>query len=146
MEAEIERKRKAREVKNQHRQVRICNEIYSKALQLEKEKNLEEQKIQMEMRKRENEEKRRTMIEIEKYYLDKIAILKEILRREKQDREIEHRAKIQFLSKLEREKKFEFKKEIGEVFDRFDEEDKKIEFQDNNQGEIEKILMNYYKK
>ena len=98
MEDEIERRRKAREYKNHQNQLKLCNEIYSKALQLEKEKYLEEISNQMELRRIENEEKRKAMMEIEKYYTDKIAILKEILRREKREREIEHRAKIKFLS------------------------------------------------
>ena len=83
---------------------------------------------------------------VEKYYKDKIAILQELLRREKRDREIEHRAKIQFLSQLEREKKGEFKRQIDEVLMKFDEEDKKAEIDDNNQEEIEKIFNLYYKK
>jgi hypothetical protein len=37
----------------------------------------------MEIRRIENDEKRKAMMEIEKYYTDKIAILKEILKREK---------------------------------------------------------------
>ena len=146
VESEIERKRKAREVRNHHNQLRLCNEVYAKAFQYEKEKYLEETANQMEIRRIENEEKRRNMMEIEKFYKDKIAILNELLRREKRDREIEHRAKIQFLSQHEREKKGEFRKQIDEVLARFDEEDKRAEIEDNNQEEIEKIFNLYYKK
>ena len=145
MENEIERRRKAREVRNHHKQLKLCNEIYSKAIQYEKEKNLEEYNKQMEMRKIENEEKRKAMMEIEKYYTDKIAILKEILKREKEEREIEHRAQIQFLSQIERERKGEFRKQIDDVFQRFDEEDRRADFEDNSEEQIEKILSNYYK-
>lgn len=146
MEAEIERKKKARETNHQQEQVRICNEIYSKALQLEKEKYLEEISYQMELRQRENEEKRRSMMEVEKYYTDKIAILKEILKREKKERNFEHKVKIQFLSRLEKEKKGEFKRQIEKVFEKFDEEEKKTDIEDKNQEEIEKIIKNYYNK
>ena len=146
IESEIEQKRKAREVRNHHNQLRMCNEIYAKAFQFEKEKYIEETANQMELRRIENEEKRKAMMEIEKYYKDKIAILQELLRREKRDREIEHRAKIQFLSQLERERKGEFRRQIDEVLERFDEEDKKAELNDNNQEEIEKIFNLYYKK
>ena len=146
IESEIEQKRKAREVRNHHNQLRMCNEIYAKAFQFEKEKYIEETANQMELRRIENEEKRKAMMEIEKYYKDKIAILQELLRREKRDREIEHRAKIQFLSQLERERKGEFRRQIDEVLQRFDEEDKKAELNDNNQEEIEKIFNLYYKK
>ena len=145
MENEIERRRKAREVKNHHNQLKMCNEIYSRVLQLEKEKNLEDYSQQMELRKMENEEKRKAMMEIEKYYTDKIAILKEILKREKEEREIEHRAQIQFLSQIERERKNEFRKQIDDVFQRFDEEDRRAQFEDNNNEQIEKILSSYYK-
>ena len=145
MENEIERRRKAREVKNHHNQMKMCNEIYSRVLQLEKEKNLEDYSQQMELRKMENEEKRKAMMEIEKYYTDKIAILKEILKREKEEREIEHRAQIQFLSQIERERKNEFRKQIDDVFQRFDEEDRRAQFEDNNNEQIEKILNSYYK-
>jgi hypothetical protein len=146
MENEIEKKRKLREVKNHQNQLRLCNEIYSRALQLEKERYLEEISSQMEIRRIENDEKRKAMMEIEKYYTDKIAILKEILKREKKDRTIEHKAQNQFLYQIQREKKGEFKRQIDEVFQRFDEEDRKAEFEDNNQEQIEKILNNYYKK
>ena len=146
IESEIEQKRKAREVRNHHNQLRMCNEIYAKAFQFEKEKYIEETANQMELRRIENEEKRKAMMEIEKYYKDKIAILQELLRREKREREIEHRAKIQFLSQLERERKGEFRRQIDEVLARFDEEDKKAELNDNNQEEIEKIFNLYYKK
>ena len=146
IESDIEQKRKAREVRNHHNQLRMCNEIYAKAFQFEKEKYIEETANQMELRRIENEEKRKAMMEIEKYYKDKIAILQELLRREKREREIEHRAKIQFLSQLERERKGEFRRQIDEVLERFDEEDKKAELNDNNQEEIEKIFNLYYKK
>ena len=146
IESEIEQKRKAREVRNHHNQLRMCNEIYAKAFQFEKEKYIEETANQMELRRIENEEKRKAMMEIEKYYKDKIAILQELLRREKREREIEHRAKIQFLSQLERERKGEFRRQIDEVLQRFDEEDKKAELNDNNQEKIEKIFNLYYKK
>lgn len=142
VEDEIERKRKAKEVRNHHNQLRLCNEIYSKAFQCEKEKYLEENAIQMEIRRIENEEKRRNMMEIEKFYKDKIAILKELLRREKKEREIEYRARIQFLSQLQRDKKGEFKKEIEEVLSGFDEEDTRPD----NQEEIGQFFNFFYKR
>jgi hypothetical protein len=91
-------------------------------------------------------EKRNIMMQIENYYKDKIAILKDILRKEKMEKEIEHRAKIQFLSKFEREKKANFKKQIEQIFNKLDEEDRKFDFNSNNSEQLEKILMNYYRK
>jgi hypothetical protein len=43
----------------------------------------------------ENEERRKVFDQIENYYKDKISMLKEILQREKYEREIEYRAQIQ---------------------------------------------------
>lgn len=114
-------------------------------MELEKQKFLEERANINQIRKAENEEKRNVMSQIENYYRDKISILKDILRKEKYEKEIEYRARIQFLSKIEREKKMGFKKQIDEMFDRFEEEEKKNEFR-NNTLELEKILRTYYKK
>jgi hypothetical protein len=146
MENEIERRKKSRDIKNKHYQIKLCNDVYAKALDYEKNRYLEERSIQMELRKAENEEKRNILVQIENYYKDKINILKDILRKEKYEKEIEHRAKIQFLSRLERESKHNFKKQIDELFDRLDEEDRKNEFRNSNNNQLENILMNYYKK
>ncbi len=86
------------------------------------------------------------MTQIENYYKDKITILKEILQREKYEKELEHRAKIQFLSRLERDKKQSFKKQIDEIFERLDEEDKRNDFLNSNSEQLENILSTYYKK
>ena len=91
-------------------------------------------------------EKRNIMIQIENYYKDKISILKDILKREKYEKEIEHRAKIQFLSQFEREKKANYKKQIEQIFNQLDQEDQKYDFQNSNSENIEKILSNYYRK
>lgn len=146
IETEIDRRRRSRDIRNKHHQIKICNEIYAKALELEKQKYLEERSNQEELRKAENQEKRGVMVQIENYYKDKINILKDILRKEKYEKEVEYRAKIQFLSKLERENKKGFKKQIDDIFVRLDEEDRKYEFRNSNTEQIENILMNYYKK
>ena len=143
-ENEIERRRKAQEVRNHHNQIKFCNEIYQKALRLEKEKNLEKIKKKREKNRKENEEKRLAMERIENYYKDQIRLLKEILENEKRQKEIEHRAHIQMLSKLEKEKKIEFKKELDNIFDRFDQEEKKNEFERKNKKELAKIFDSYY--
>lgn len=146
IENEIDRRKKSRDIKQKHNQIKLCNEIYSKALELEKQKYLEERSNQAEVRRNENMEKRNIMIQIENYYKDKISILKDILKREKYEKEIEHRAKIQFLSQFEREKKANYKKQIEQIFNQLDQEDQKYEFQNSNSNNIEKILSNYYRK
>ena len=143
-ENEIERRRKAQEVRNHHNQVKFCNEIYQRALVLEKEKNLEKIKKKREKNRKENEEKRLAMERIENYYKDQIRLLREILEKEKKQKEIEHRAHIQFLSKLEKEKRNEYKKELDNIFDRFDQEEKRNEFERKNKKELAKIFESYY--
>ena len=143
-EIEIERRRKAQEVRNHHNQIKFCNEIYQRALQLEKEKNLEKIKKKREINKKENEDKRLAMERIENYYKDQIRLLREILANEKKQKEIEHRAHIQMLSKLEKEKRNEYKKELDNIFDRFDQEEKKNEFERKNKKELAKIFDSYY--
>ena len=143
-EIEIERRRKAQEVRNHHNQIKFCNEIYQKALQLEKEKNLEKIKKKREMIKKKNEDKRLDMERIENYYKDQIRLLREILENEKKQKEIEHRARIQMLSKLEKEKRNEYKKELDNILDRFEQEEKKNEFKRKNKKELAKIFDSYY--
>ncbi len=124
--------------------MRICEEIYSKALELEKNKHLQERQAEAEFRKAENFEKRKKLMQIESYYQDRISILKDTLRREKYEKELEHRANVQFLSNLQREKRSELKKQIDQIFTRMDEEDKKYEFKNTRPDVLEKILNIYY--
>ena len=143
-EYEIERRRKAQEVRNHHNQVKFCNDIYQRALQLEKEKNLEKMKRKKEINRKENEEKRLAMESIENYYKDQIRLLKEILEKEKKQAEIQHRAQIQFWSKLEKERKNDYKKKLDDIFDRFDQEEKKNEFERRNRKDLALIFDSYY--
>ena len=113
-------------------------------MELEKKKHLEERQAEAEIRKAENLEKRKKLMQIESYYQDRLAILKDALRREKFEKEIEHRANIQYLSKLQREKRGEFKKQIEDIFNRMDEEDNKYEFKNSRPDVLDKILNIYY--
>ena len=145
-ENEIERRRKAQEIRNNHNQVKFCNEIYQRALELEKEKKIEKMKKMREQNRKENEEKREQMIRIENYYKDKIRILREVLENEKKQKEIEHRAHIQQISTLAREKRDEYRKKLENIFDRFDQEERKNEFERKNKKELNKIFDSYYGK
>ena len=145
-ENEIERRRKAQEVRNYHNQVKFCNEIYQRALELEKEKRVEKMKKKREQNKKENEEKREAMERIENYYKDKIKILREILENEKKQKEIEHRAHIKFLSTFAKEKRDEYRKELDNIFVRFEQEEKRNEFERKNKKELNKIFDSYYGK
>ena len=84
------------------------------------------------------------MMTIDKYYKDQIKMLKEILAKEKKERDIEHRAYMLFLKQIERENKEIYKKQLKEIFNRFDEEERLAEFEDNNRGDIKRIFEVYY--
>ena len=90
-ENEIERRQKAKEIRSYHKRMKLGNNIYKNALELEKQKNLEKMKEEKEIINKENEEKRKVMITLEKYYKDQIKMLKDILSREKKERDNEHR-------------------------------------------------------
>ena len=145
-ENEIERRRKAQEVRNYHNQVKFCNEIYHRALELEKEKKIEKMKKKREENRKENEEKRAAMERIENYYKDQIRLLREILENEKKQKEIEHRAHIQFLATFAKEKRDEYRKELDNIFDKFEQEEKRNEFERKNKKELNKIFDSYYGK
>ena len=118
---------------------------YSKAFQFEKQKYIEENLIQSEIREKENQEKRLIMTQIENHYKDKINMLKDILKKEKIEKEIQYRAQIQFFSKLEKEKKHDFKSQVDKILHQLEEEDKKEMLRNNNDGHITGVLNAYYK-
>ncbi len=120
------------------------NNSFSKALQFEKQKFIEESLIQSEIRRKENEEKRLIMTQIENYYKDKINMLKDTLRKEKQEKEIQYRAQLQYFSKLDKEKRNNFKSQVDLIFQQLDQEDKKAEFRNQSEDQIEGVLNAYY--
>ena len=144
IEKEIQRRQKAKEMKNLHNRIKIGNKIFKEALEQEKQKNLENIKLKKEIINDENEEKRKAMIAIEKYYKDQIKILKEILAKEKKERDMEHRAYMIILNQKEREAKEEYKKQLNEIFEKFEEEERIQEYEDNNNPEIKRIFDAYY--
>ena len=144
IEKEIQRRQKAKEMKNLHNRIKIGNKIYKEALEQEKQKNLENIKLKKEIINDENEEKRKAMIAIEKYYKDQIKILKEILAKEKKERDMEHRAYMIYLNQKEREQREEYKKQLNEIFEKFEEEERIQEYEDNNNPEIKRIFDAYY--
>lgn len=85
------------------------------------------------------------MTQIENYYKDKISMLKDTLKKEKQEREIQYRAQIQYFSHLDREKRHNFKNEIEYIFQQLEEEDRKAEIRTNNDDQISGLLNAYYK-
>ncbi len=84
------------------------------------------------------------MTQIENYYKDKINMLKDTLRKEKQEKEIQYRAQIQYFSKLDREKRNNFKSQVDLIFQQLDQEDKKAEFRNQSEDQVEGVLNAYY--
>lgn len=113
-------------------------------MQYEKDHFLEENKAASEIRRKENEEKRLIMTQIENYYKDKINILKDILKKEKYEKEIQYRAQIQYYAKLDKEKRYDFKSKVDQIFTQLDEEDRKAAFRNQNEDRITTILRAYY--
>ena len=103
-------------------------------------------KRKREQNKKENEEKREAMERIENYYKEQIKLLREILENEKKQKEIEHRAHIQFLATFAKEKRDEYRKELDNIFDKFEQEEKRNEFERKNKKELAKIFDSYYGK
>ena len=141
---ELDRRQRAKDVRNYHNKIKFSNKIYKDALEQEKIKNLENIKYQKEIINKENEEKRKAMITIEKYYKDQIKMLKEILAKEKKERDMEHRAYMIILNQKEREAKEEYKKQLNEIFQKFDEEDRIEQYENENNPEIKRIFDAYY--
>ena len=134
LENQIEKKKKIREEKNHKEQLKLCKEIYSKALDLEKEKYIEETINENKLKQLKNEAKAETMLEVEKFYTDKINFLNNILKKEKKERENAHKAQVLFLEKISKQRKGEFKKQIDLIFQKFDEEDMKNENDEINEN------------
>lgn len=84
------------------------------------------------------------MTQIENYYKDKINMLKDILEKEKKEKELQFRAQIHFFSKLDKERKNKFKSEVDKIFNELDQEDKKSNVINCNDNQISKILKAYY--
>ena len=141
---ELDRRQRAKDVRNYHNKIKFSNKIYKDALEQEKIKNLENIKYQKEIINKENEEKRKAMITIEKFYKDQIKMLKEILAKEKKERDMEHRAYMIILNQKEREAKEEYKKQLNEIFQKFDEEDRIEQYENENNPEIKRIFDAYY--
>ena len=49
------------------------------------------------MKKIENGERRKVLVQIENYYTDKISMLQDILKKEKYERELQYRAQLQVI-------------------------------------------------
>ena len=133
-------------------EIYFCQKIYENFLQLESEKCAREIESLNLINAMKLEEKANNISEIENYYKNKIAILKEIERREREENRrskmnddlIYYQLNSMPKRELKRKMKFIINSLDDEMYTTNDEaENNNIQ---NNQEEIEKILDNYYKK
>jgi hypothetical protein len=144
IENEIEYKKNERNMKNEEEQNQIM--LYpSYCYELQKQIYLAETQNQIELNNAIEEEKKKSILESEKYYNDRIAILYELLRRERRERISQKRLNERLDYELKGMNKRKLKKQVEDMLDQIDEEDRKNNDDDNNnQEEIEKILNNFY--
>ena len=133
-------------------EIYFCQKMYENFLQLESEKCAREIESLNLINAMKLEEKANNISEIENYYKNKIAILKEIERREREENRrskmnddlIYYQLNSMPKRELKRKMKFIINSLDDEMYTTNDEaENNNIQ---NNQEEIEKILDNYYKK
>ena len=145
-ENEIETKKRLNindlpEIKN------YCERVFQNYQQLELEKNYKELESINMINNMKLEEKTKNIYDIERYYRDKIAILNEIGRREKKEKNRSKKEDKYMYDQLCSIPKKELKAKMKQALKFIDDDYyNTVEIDNNNQEEIEKILDNYYKK
>ena len=141
---EIEYKKKEKEIQNEEEQNQIL--LYPNyCYELQKQICLAETQNQIDLNNAIEEERKKSILESQKSYNDRIAILYEILKREKRERINQKKLNERLEYELKSMSKKRLKKQVEDMLDQIDEEDRKINNEDNNnQEEIEKILHNFY--
>ena len=113
--------------------------------ELQKQIYIAETQNQIDLNNAIEEEKKKSIDEAEKNYNNNIAIMYELLRRERRERINQKKLNERLEYELKNMNKRKLKKQIEDMLDQIDEEDRKIDNEDiNNQEEIEKILNNFY--
>ena len=141
---DIENKKKEREIQNEEELNQIM--LYpSYCYELQKQIYIAETQNQIDLNNAIEEEKKKSIDEAEKNYNNNIAIMYELLRRERRERINQKKLNEILEYELKNMNKRKLKKQIEDMLDQIDEEDRKIDNEDiNNQEEIEKILNNFY--
>ena len=141
---DIENKKKEREIQNEEELNQIM--LYpSYCYELQKQIYIAETQNQIDLNNAIEEEKKKSIDEAEKNYNNNIAIMYELLRRERRERINQKKLNERLEYELKNMNKRKLKKQIEDMLDQIDEEDRKIDNEDiNNQEEIEKILNNFY--
>ena len=140
---EIEYKKQEREMQNEEEQNQIM--LYpSYCYELQKQIYLAETQNQIDLINYKENEKKNSILEMEKAYNDRLAILTELLRRERRERINQKKLNQSLEYELKSMSKRRLKKQVEDMLDQIDEEDKKMNNDDeNNQEEIEKILNHF---
>ena len=145
LEDEIQRK-KEMNVNNIEEEKYFVKKVFEMNLQLEMNNyNREMESIKM-LNEMKEEEIKKNIFDIDRYYADKIAILNEIGRREKKEK---RRSKMEgdlMYEQLRIFPKKNLRKKLKQIINAIDDDYyNNVEVNNNNQEEIEKILDNYYK-
>ena len=146
IEDEIQRK-KEMNVNNADEETYFVKKIFDMNLQLEMDNYNREIENIRKINEMKEEEKKKNIFDIDRYYNDKIAILNEIGKREKKEK---RRSKMEgdlIYEQLRIVPKKSLRKKLKQIINAMDDGYyNNLEVNNNNQEEIEKILDNYYKK
>jgi len=146
IEDEIQRK-KEMNVNNADEETYLVKKIFDMNLQLEMDNYNREIENIRKINEMKEEEKKKNIFDIDRYYNDKIAILNEIGKREKKEK---RRSKMEgdlIYEQLRIVPKKSLRKKLKQIINAMDDGYyNNLEVNNNNQEEIEKILDNYYKK
>lgn len=146
IEDEIQRK-KEMNVNNADEETYLVKKIFDMNLQLEMDNYNREIENIRKINEMKEEEKKKNIFDIDRYYNDKIAILNEIGKREKKEK---RRSKMKgdlIYEQLRIVPKKSLRKKLKQIINAMDDGYyNNLEVNNNNQEEIEKILDNYYKK
>ena len=140
---DIENKKKERELQSEEEQNQII--LYpSYCYELQKQIYIAQTQNQIDLNNAIIEEKKKMIEESEKAYSDRIAIMYELLRREKRERINQKKLNESLENELKKMNKKKLKMQVEDMLNQIEEEDRKMDEADaNNQEEIEKILHNF---
>lgn len=126
--------------------MRLCQQVYRLASDLEKNKLLEEKKAFTANQNAKKNQKKQMVDGIENFYKDKINMLRERIETEKFERKIAQNAQMEALTRMKRELDLSKKKEIEKYLTLLKQEDQKYDFQSSNMHKLEQEIIRLYKK
>ena len=146
IENEIETK-KNMYINNAPEEISFCQNVFQNYYLLEADKCKKEIESIKMINDMKNEERKKNIYDIDRYYTDKIAILNEIGRRERNEKRKSKMEDELLYLQLKSVPKKTLKKKMKQIINSIDDDYyNNVEVNNNNQEEIEKILDNYYKK